>query len=95
METWIQPDPFVQSEAVERIGRRVTHSSTAKSVLTPRELEVLRMLADGLTTKAIAVEAHVTFKTAACHRSRILQKLGVDCTVSAVRWAIREGIIQA
>jgi DNA-binding NarL/FixJ family response regulator len=61
--------------------------------LTARELEVLRLMADGLTTKSIAAQLNVRFKTAACHRSRVLQKLGVDSTVSAVRWAIRQGIV--
>jgi DNA-binding NarL/FixJ family response regulator len=51
-------------------------------------------MADGLTTKVIASKLGVTFKTAACHRGRILQKLSVDSTVSAVRWAIRSGIVE-
>ncbi len=63
------------------------------SSLTPREMDVLQLMAEGLTTKAIGVRLNVRFKTAACHRSRILQKLGVNSTVSAVRWAIREGHI--
>jgi DNA-binding NarL/FixJ family response regulator len=66
-----------------------------RSVLTRRELEVLHLMAEGLTTKAIGAQLGVTFKTAACHRGRILQKLGVDSTVTAVRWAIREGLIKA
>ncbi|MBV9743341.1 MAG: response regulator transcription factor [Acidobacteriia bacterium] len=65
-----------------------------RSVLTRRETEVLHLMAEGITTKAIADRLGVTFKTAACHRGRILQKLGVDSTVSAVRWAIRQGIVQ-
>ena len=65
-----------------------------KSVVTAREIEVLRLMADGLTTRAIASQLHVAFKTAACHRYRILQKLGVESTVSAVRWAIRQGIVE-
>ncbi|MBV8906786.1 MAG: response regulator transcription factor [Acidobacteriia bacterium] len=55
---------------------------------------MLHLMAEGITTKAIADRLGVTFKTAACHRGRILQKLGVDSTVSAVRWAIRQGIVQ-
>jgi DNA-binding NarL/FixJ family response regulator len=65
-----------------------------KLVLTKRELEVLTLMAEGLTTKVIASKLGVTFKTAACHRGRILQKLSVDSTVSAVRWAIRSGIVE-
>jgi len=65
-----------------------------KRLLSAREVEVLRLLAEGLTTKAIASQLKVSFKTAACHRFRILQKLGVPSTVSAVRWAIRQGIVE-
>ena len=65
-----------------------------KSALTAREIEVLRLLADGMTTKAVAAKLGVTFKTAACHRARILQKVGVESTVSAVLWAVRRGIVE-
>jgi DNA-binding NarL/FixJ family response regulator len=63
--------------------------------LTPREIEVLKLLSDGLSTKQTAARLGITFKTAACHRSVILSKLGVHETVSAVRWAIRAGVIEA
>jgi DNA-binding NarL/FixJ family response regulator len=62
--------------------------------LTARELQVLHLLADGLSTKQVASTLKVSFKTAASHRSRILAKLRVHETVSAVRWAIRAGIIE-
>ena len=52
-------------------------------VLTQREFEVLKLMADGLTTKAIAHTLGTSFKTAACHRSHILDKIGVGTTVSA------------
>lgn len=68
--------------------------AASRPVLTKREIEVLHLMADGLTTKVIASRLGVTFKTAACHRGRILQKLSVDSTVSAVRWAIRVGIVE-
>jgi two-component system, NarL family, response regulator NreC len=67
--------------------------SVSKFPLTKREFEVLELMAEGITTKAIGNRLGVTFKTAACHRGRILQKLGVESTVSAVRWAIRQGLI--
>ena len=61
--------------------------------LTPRELEVLRLMADGLSSRSIAANLSISFKTAACHRYRILQKLKVETTVSALRWAIRNGVV--
>jgi len=84
-------------DIVESNGQRALRPVhiTGKPVLTARETQVLRLMADGLTTKVIAAQLNITFKTAACHRGRILQKLGVDSTVSAVRWAIREGLVRA
>jgi DNA-binding CsgD family transcriptional regulator len=69
-------------------------SQAALGVLTPREVEVLRLMADGLSTRTIAVRLAISFKTAACHRYRILQKIGVESTVSAVRWAIRCKLVE-
>ena len=68
-------------------------AATSECPLTNREVEILRLMGDGLTTKAIAARLNIAFKTAACHRSRVLQKLSVQSTVSAVRWAIKQGIV--
>jgi DNA-binding NarL/FixJ family response regulator len=73
---------------------QIQHAHTALGTLTPREVEVLRLMADGLSTRTIAVRLSISFKTAACHRYRILQKVGVESTVSAVRWAIRCGLVE-
>ena len=62
--------------------------------LTPRETEVLKLIGDGLTTKQIGDRLGISFKTAACHRSRLLAKVGVHETVSLLRWAIRKQIIE-
>ena len=72
----------------------IAKDGAVSAMLTPREIEVLRLMADGLSTKEIAARLSVTFKTAACHRYRVLQKLCVESTVSAVRWAIRQGIVE-
>jgi DNA-binding NarL/FixJ family response regulator len=64
------------------------------STLTPREIEVLRLMAEGLSTKEVARALKITFKTAASHRGRILAKLGAHESISAVRWAIRVGLVE-
>jgi DNA-binding NarL/FixJ family response regulator len=69
-------------------------TSLSEKGLTKREREVLYLMAEGLTTKAIARQLRIAFKTARHHRSHILTKLGVGTTVSAVRWAIRVGLIE-
>jgi DNA-binding CsgD family transcriptional regulator len=63
--------------------------------LTARELEVLRLIVAGRSTKQIAFDLGISFKTAACHRSHILQKIGAHNTAELVCRAIREGLIQA
>ena len=62
--------------------------------LTAREIEVLRLVSDGCTTKEIAVSLEISFKTAACYRYRIMSKLGVRNSVLLVRHAIRAGFVQ-
>jgi DNA-binding CsgD family transcriptional regulator len=59
--------------------------------LTPRELEVLKLVATGLSTKEIARSLEITFKTAACHRMRIMDKLDIHGVAGLTRYAIRNG----
>ncbi len=62
--------------------------------LTPREIEVLKFIADGKSTKEIARILGVTFKTASSHRAKLLGKFGVHESVTLVRCAIRAGIVE-
>jgi two-component system response regulator NreC len=63
--------------------------------LTPRERQVLQLVAEGKTTKEIAVVLGVSVKTAESHRTRLMEKLDVHETASLVRYAIRTGLILA
>ncbi len=63
--------------------------------LTRREVQVLELVADGKSTKEVAGLLGISYKTADSHRSRIMEKLGVHETASLVRYAIRQGIVQA
>jgi DNA-binding NarL/FixJ family response regulator len=63
--------------------------------LTPREREVLLRIAEGHSTKQVAGLLGITFKTASCHRSRIMDKLEIHNLAGLVRYAIREQIIHA
>lgn len=62
--------------------------------LTNREVEVVRCIAQGYSTKEIAYRLGISFKTAACHRYRVMEKLDIHDTANLVRYAIREGLIQ-
>lgn len=62
--------------------------------LTPREIQVLQMLASGCCNKQIANQLQVTIKTVEAHITKILQKLQVNSRGAAVIKAIKEGIIE-
>ena len=62
--------------------------------LTPREREVLQLIAEGKTTKEVGVILGISVKTAESHRTRIMEKLDIHETATLVRYAIRQGVIQ-
>ena len=62
--------------------------------LTPRERQVLQLVAEGKTTKEIAAELGLTTKTAESYRAKIMEKLDIHDTAGLVRYAIRQGLIQ-
>jgi DNA-binding NarL/FixJ family response regulator len=63
-------------------------------VLTPRELQVLKLIAEAYTSKQIAEELVISVKTVERHRQNILDKLGMSDRVELTRYAIRRGLIQ-
>jgi DNA-binding NarL/FixJ family response regulator len=75
---------------VERGGR----GEEQFDVLTPRELEVLKLIAEAYTSKQIADALFISVKTVDRHRQNILDKLGMRDRVELTRYAIRRGLIQ-
>ncbi|HKU56020.1 MAG TPA: response regulator transcription factor [Gaiellaceae bacterium] len=63
-------------------------------ILTPRELQVLKLIAEAYTSKQIAQELVISIKTVERHRQNILDKLGMNDRVELTRYAIRRGLIQ-
>lgn len=61
--------------------------------LTERELEVLRLIAEGLTNQQIADRLVISIKTVQAHRANIMEKLGLHDAVELTKYAIRKGII--
>ena len=66
-----------------------------RDTLSARERQVLQLIAEGKTTKEIAVLIHVSAKTVETHRARLMQKLGIHEIAGLVRYAIRKGLVQA
>jgi len=83
--------PGISSTVVEAIR---SPRSVPEEPLTAREREVLQLVAEGKTTKEIAVLLGVSVKTADAHRTRLMQKLDIHDVASLTRYAIRQGMIQ-
>lgn len=79
---------LLQSTADASEGERL-------NALSPREKEVFRLLADGLSVKSIAVQLHISPKTVETHKHNILEKLAVETLVDLTKLAIRHGMIKA
>ena len=85
--------PKVTESFVEDYARHVpTDRSTAFASLTPREREVLQLVAEGKTTKEIAGRLHVSVKTIEAHRAQIMDKLQIHSIAGLTKFAVHEGL---
>lgn len=84
--------PGVQEAIVSDYAGTLGSPSTPRAELTPREREVLQLIAEGMTTKQVAAYLHLNVKTIETHRRQVMEKIGADSVASLVRFALREGI---
>src|SRR2546426_6227827 len=84
------------SPGVTKTGVDARRSKTdpPPDLLSPREREVLQLVAEGKTTKKVAAILGISVKTAGSHRTRLMAKLDIHETAGLVRYAIRSGLIQ-
>jgi DNA-binding NarL/FixJ family response regulator len=85
--------PSIAGTLVEDYLRRLAMDDSAGfSPLSPREREVVQLLAEGLGTKQIAARLHLSAKTVETHRSRIMAKLNIRSVAELTKYAIRSGL---
>ena len=85
--------PKLTNVVIDNFVRPSSLSLPAVSTtLTPREREIVQLLAEGGATKEIAALLHVSIKTIETHRSQILNKLGIRSIAQLTKFAIREGL---
>ncbi|MGQ9455549.1 MAG: response regulator [Armatimonadota bacterium] len=90
---WLPPD--LTGKLFRGIAKRPQSDESAKlSLLTARELEVLKLLGEAKSNVQIAEELFISEHTVKVHVSRILEKLGLSHRAEAVRFAIRCGLVQ-
>ena len=74
------------------VNRLSAEDGSAYSVLTNREREVLQLIAEGMSTKQIARELHLSVKTIEWHRSQLMKRLHLKSIAELVKYAISEGL---
>jgi DNA-binding NarL/FixJ family response regulator len=90
-------EPFLTNDAQRSLVREwmADGSSGPTEPLTPREQEVLKLIAEAHTNREIGEILHLSEKTVESHRGNLLRKLGMRDRVELVRYAIRRGLIEA
>ncbi len=93
---WVQFAPGIRDRIVSGPdGPRLAASQPSRvSLLSPREIEVLRYLAQGLSTRQIAETMEISTKTVENHKTHLMSKLGIHDRVELARLAYREGLVR-
>jgi DNA-binding NarL/FixJ family response regulator len=85
--------PAITQHVVGAIRDPRDSASSGLSALSSREREVLQRIAEGLASKEIAADLHLSRRTVETHRANLMRKLGAHKASSLVRIAIREGLV--
>lgn len=97
-ETYLSPaaSKHVIGDYVQRAAGDALPSQDERNLierLTPRQREILQLIAEGHTTKEIAHALNISVKTAETHRTQMMERLGIHDIAGLVRYAIRAGMI--
>lgn len=99
VEALLRHKPFLTEKVSERVLRGYLHPSPAVSdpsgPLTPRERQIVQLVAEGRSSKEVARALNLSAKTIESHRSNILRKLGLHSISELVRYAVRNNIVEA
>ena len=95
----VRGEPFLYPDALsalmkDHLERATRGEDVAEDLLSPREGQVLKLVAEGLTTREIAESLVISDRTVERHRANILEKLGLRDRVDLTRYAIRRGLVE-
>lgn len=85
-------DSHISRDALELYMKKVAQDGTPIEVLTPRQREILQLIAEGNNTKEIAYRLNVSAKTIETHRAQLMERLEIRDVPGLVRYAIRTGL---
>jgi DNA-binding NarL/FixJ family response regulator len=95
----VRGEPFLYPDALsalmkDHLERATRGEEVAEDPLSPREAQVVKLVAEGLSTREIAEGLVISEKTVERHRANILEKLGLRDRVDLTRYAIRRGLVE-
>ncbi|MFJ9449309.1 MULTISPECIES: response regulator [unclassified Herbaspirillum] len=85
-------DSHISKDALDLYMKKVAQDGTPVEVLTPRQREILQLIAEGNNTKEIAYRLNVSAKTIETHRAQLMERLEIRDVPGLVRYAIRTGL---
>jgi DNA-binding NarL/FixJ family response regulator len=91
-ETYLSPS--VSKHVVAGYLQRVRTPTSPLEQLTPRQRDVLRLIAEGMTNKEIARRLNISGKTVESHRTQLMERLDIHDIAGLVRFAIRVGLVK-
>lgn len=91
-ETYLSPP--ISKQLIEEYLRRTGEVETPLDRLTPRQREVLQLIAEGRTTQEIGLALGVSPKTVETHRAQLMERLGIHDVAGLVRFAIKVGLVR-
>ena len=86
---------YLSQRALETIITQQQQEDETPSILTTTEMEMVKAIALGKTTKEIAAERFSSVHTITTHRKNIFRKLGINTAHEAVKYALRAGLIDS
>jgi DNA-binding NarL/FixJ family response regulator len=91
-ETYLSP-PVLKLVMTQYGGRQDSVDGPLKK-LTPRQVQVLQLIAEGKSTKQVALDLDISAKTVECHRTQLMERLDLHDIASLVRFAIKVGLLE-
>jgi RNA polymerase sigma factor (sigma-70 family) len=97
IHTVVRGEPYISPETAQNTLLQQRKGATKRDLLatlSPRQREVLRLIAEGMTTKQIAQVLKISVKTVETHRAPLMERLGIHDVAGLVRYAIIVGLIE-
>ncbi|MGZ6123363.1 MAG: response regulator [Myxococcales bacterium] len=91
-EAWLSP--AISKKVIAALSEDGGGGKDKSEVLTPRQREILQLIAEGHSTKEIAYRLELSAKTVETHRMQIMERLGIHGVAGLVRFALRSGIVR-